>query len=568
MRVGIIDYFMPKNQAESTEMQRKQARIGLSVIFVVMFWGLTGVLSGAVTGLYLTGTVMLVGVGVLGIAPFVLRSTGDLSLTGHFVLGPVFVVLMWTIYEGGGLYGSSVVWLPVLPLLASLFQGSRTAMVWLIIVEIGFVAILAATLMGFSFPTIPSQQTADILFGVGLVGMGVTSFVLLQLKNNVQRWLSDTLRQKEAETSAVLETAPDGIITVHTDGEVLSANPAAARIFGRNREQMLDLDIGELVTTLDADTLAGVLATKSYGETLEHLGQRDSTGEFPLEIAFGRHAERLVLVLRDITERKVVSQQLRDARDAAVEANQAKSAFLARMSHELRTPLNAVIGYSEMIQEEVGAMRDNGVDNIEVVAEFLPDVGRIRAAGVHLLSLVSDILDLAKVEAGQMGVHIEAFDLADLVEDVQKSLTPLALKSNDTFEVELSEPFEPMHSDPTKVRQILYNLLSNAFKFTRDGAVTLRVVADPAQAQVVFEIEDTGVGMSNDEIEAVFEAFAQADSSTTRQFGGTGLGLTITRHFCTLLGGSIDVESTPGQGSRFRVQLAADMRSANVICQD
>ncbi|TDP71901.1 PAS domain-containing sensor histidine kinase [Bradymonas sediminis] len=563
MSAAFIDYFIPESSADVTGVDVKHARIGITVVFVIIFWAFLGGLLAIATGLYGSSIAMFLGIVVVGSAPFVLRSTGNLSLTGHLVLGPVFAVLLWTIYEGGGLYSSSTVWLPVLPLLASLFQGNRTARVWLAIVVFSFLGILGATLAGVPFPEISSQREADIQFGLGLVGVGVTSFVLLQLKDNIQSWLAGTLRQKEAETRAVLETAPDGILTVHIGGEILNANPAAGCIFERDPQQIIGRNIAELVTSLDAGALSRIVEGQTFGDTLEHCGQRESTGEFPLEIAFGRHEDRLVLVFRDITERKVVNEQLRSARDAAIEASQAKSEFLARMSHELRTPLNAVIGYSEMIQEDIGLMQEDEVDNVAAVTGFLPDVERIRSAGKHLLALVSDILELSKVEAGQMDVYIEEFDVVELVQDIENTLAPLAIKSGDTFRVQTAEGLGTMRSDATKVRQILYNLLSNAFKFTKDGEVSLRVFAPATTPRAIhFEIKDTGVGMSSEEIGRVFEAFAQADSSTTRQYGGTGLGLTITRHFCALLGGSIDVESTPGNGSLFRIRLAADMRPA------
>ncbi len=206
-------------------------------------------------------------------------------------------------------------------------------------------------------------------------------------------------------------------------------------------------------------------------------------------------------------------------------------------------------------------MVDDGVAGAQAALEFVPDLDRIRTAGAHLLALINDILDLSKIEAGKMNMHVEMFDVAELVEDIRTTITPLALKNNNTLNVEVSDELRYMNSDATKVRQILFNLLSNACKFTKDGTIALRVMPDETYDQVVCEITDTGVGMNSEQLDKIFEAFTQADSSTTRKFGGTGLGLTITKHYCSLLDGNIDVASTPGEGSSFTVRLATNVHA-------
>ncbi len=262
------------------------------------------------------------------------------------------------------------------------------------------------------------------------------------------------------------------------------------------------------------------------------------------------------IIAAQINQRFVLLQ--REQR-AAEEANRAKSMFLANMSHELRTPLNAVIGYSEMIQEEFEFMRDNQEPGAEVVSAFIPDLGRIRTAGKHLLGLINDMLDLSKIESGKVTLHVELFDVAGLLENVEDTIRPLAEKNENTLDIQTGEGLRYMRSDFTKLRQILLNLLSNACKFTSGGSVILRADSNDSGDQVVFTIEDTGIGMSPDQLEHVFEAFTQADSSTTREFGGTGLGLTISSRFCEFLDGEIDVDSTPGEGTTFTVRVAADL---------
>ena len=236
------------------------------------------------------------------------------------------------------------------------------------------------------------------------------------------------------------------------------------------------------------------------------------------------------------------------ARDDAEAANRTKSAFLANMSHELRTPMNAIIGYSEMLAEEA---EDAGV------AEFIPDLNKIQSAGKHLLSLINDILDLSKIESGKMTVYLEAFDVKLLVEDVAATVKPLLSKNNNKLILNVQPDLGAMTSDLTKVRQTLFNLLSNASKFTENGTITLSANLDKSglSNNVSFAVQDTGIGMTPEQCGKLFQAFSQADASTTRKYGGTGLGLAISRRFCQILGGDITVASIPGTGSTFTVIL-------------
>jgi len=240
-------------------------------------------------------------------------------------------------------------------------------------------------------------------------------------------------------------------------------------------------------------------------------------------------------------------QELQKANSQLAEASQHKSQFLANMSHELRTPLNAIIGYSEMLQEEA---EDLGEET------FLPDLEKINAAGKHLLGLINDILDLSKIEAGRMDLFIESFEIGQLVRDVEAIVQPLVDKNGNTLVVECPEDVSEMQADLTKVRQTLFNLLSNATKFTDHGTITLTVEREPDD-WLTFAISDTGIGMTEEQLGRLFEAFSQAEASTRSRYGGTGLGLAISRHFCRLMGGDLTVESVYGKGSTFTVQLPA-----------
>lgn len=236
------------------------------------------------------------------------------------------------------------------------------------------------------------------------------------------------------------------------------------------------------------------------------------------------------------------------ARDAAESANRTKSAFLANMSHELRTPMNAIIGYSEMLIEEAEDLKRD---------EFTPDLNKIRAAGKHLLSLINDVLDLSKIEAGKMTLFLEEFEVSAMIRDVVSTIQPLIEKNGNTLTVSVSADSGRMRADLTKVRQTLFNLLSNAAKFTEKSSIRLGVSRSPDARSVLFEVADSGIGMTPEQLGRLFQAFTQADDSTTRKYGGTGLGLIISRKFCQLMGGDITVRSTYGQGTTFRVELPA-----------
>jgi signal transduction histidine kinase len=268
--------------------------------------------------------------------------------------------------------------------------------------------------------------------------------------------------------------------------------------------------------------------------------------------AVQRKSEELETALNHLQELQVITE---NAKMMAEEANRTKSSFLANMSHELRTPLNAIIGYSEILAEDA---RDSG--QVEVVQ----DLGKIQGAGKHLLSLINDILDLSKIESGKMELHLETINIPQLIQEITDTIQPLCEKNNNELIFDYPNDVILMWGDSTKIRQSLFNLLSNASKFTYNGQLSLKITKefapgltedDKSKAMVCFQVSDTGIGIKPEQIAKLFQPFSQADSSTTRKYGGTGLGLAITREFAKMMGGDVMVESEYGCGSVFTLQI-------------
>jgi signal transduction histidine kinase/DNA-binding response OmpR family regulator len=271
----------------------------------------------------------------------------------------------------------------------------------------------------------------------------------------------------------------------------------------------------------------------------------------------GSFATEVVNLLQTLATQSVLAiqnarlfREIGDKSQQLEAASRYKSEFLASMSHELRTPLNAIIGYSEMLEEEAGDLGQEG---------FVPDLQKIHGAGKHLLSLINNVLDLSKIEAGKMDLYLENFAIASTIQEVVATVKPLVEKNGNTLVVHCADGLGTMRADLTKLRQTLFNLLSNACKFTERGTVTLRAGRESVNGDewISFSVADTGIGMSPEQTGKLFQAFTQADTSTTRRYGGSGLGLAISRKFCQMMGGDISVASTLGQGSTFTARLPA-----------
>jgi PAS domain S-box-containing protein len=372
----------------------------------------------------------------------------------------------------------------------------------------------------------------------------------------------------EATYRSIVEHAIEGIFQTTPDGQYLLANPALAEIYGYSSTDELKGSVKEIARQLYVDP-------ERRTEFVRLMNENDAVWAFesPIYRKDGtiiwisenvrviRDANDGVLyyegTVEDITARKRAEEELRRAKEAAEEASRSKSQFLANMSHELRTPLNAIIGYSELMREEA--------EDLEL-ASFIRDLGKIETAGKHLLGLINGVLDIAKIEAGKMDVHAETFDVAHMMEDVAATVAPVVEKNGNHFQIVAPQNLGTMHTDLTKVRQSLFNLLGNAGKFTKDGTVWLEAdrVSEAGRDWMIFRVRDTGVGMTPEQAQRVFEAFTQADASTTRKFGGTGLGLAITREFSRMIGGDATVESEPGRGSVFTLRVPAHLPPKDV----
>jgi PAS domain S-box-containing protein len=376
----------------------------------------------------------------------------------------------------------------------------------------------------------------------------------------------------EATYQSIVEHAIEGIFQTTPDGRYLLANPALAEIYGYASVDELKGSVQEIARQLYVDPAR-------RPEFIRLMNENDSVWGFESQI-YRKDGSVIwisenVRVIRgdngevcyyagtveDITARKQAEDELRRAKETAEEANRSKSQFLANMSHELRTPLNAIIGYSELMREEA--------EDLDLLS-FVRDLTKIESAGKHLLCLINGVLDIAKIEAGKMDLHAETFDVAKMIEDVSATVVPVVEKNGNAFEIAAAPNLGTMHTDLTKVRQSLFNLLGNAGKFTKDGKVRLEVerVAEGGRDWIVFHVRDTGVGMTPEQTQKVFEPFTQADASTTRKFGGTGLGLAITREFGRLIGGDVTVESKLGEGSVFTLRLPANMASSSKVDEE
>src|SRR5438874_3079563 len=404
---------------------------------------------------------------------------------------------------------------------------------------------------GSRFPAIVSvtalRDAQGAIIGYLLIGTDNTARKLVEAE---QKKLDQRLRDQQFYTRSLIESNIDALMTTDPSGIITDVNKQMEALTGCTRDELIGAPFkGYFTDPVLADKAIKLVLSQAKVTDYE-LTARGRDGKETV-VSYNattfhdrdRKLQGVFGAARDVTERKRYEQSLK-------QANRAKSVFLANMSHELRTPLNAIMGYSEMLQEEAAERQLDG---------FGADLEKINGAGRHLLALINDILDLSKIEAGKMELFLESFDVAKMIDEVASTIRPMVEKNANTLHIERVADLGAMHADQIKVRQGLFNLLSNAGKFTHDGTITLKVERQLMEGSewITFCVADTGIGLSHEQIVKLFQDFTQADASTTRKFGGTGLGLALTRRFCQIMGGDVTVHSMPGEGSIFTIKLPA-----------
>jgi len=404
-------------------------------------------------------------------------------------------------------------------------------------------------------------STFPMDLSLSMIGAGKEALFVGILRDITERVaMQEKTREQAAFQAALLDAVPNPIFVKDQNLRYTAFNRAYEEAFGMRREDY----IGKTVREAEYLHEGHEEYHQADGELIERGGftREEYTARFADErdhdVLYWRRTFDLgdgnpggmMGILIDISDRKEMEREMEIAREQAESANETKSAFLANMSHELRTPMNAIIGYAEMLKEDA---EDDEND------EIIPDLDHIITAGKHLLQLINDVLDISKIEAGRMDLYLEDFDIATMISDAASTVTTLVEKNNNLLDIQVEENLGSMHADLTKVRQIVFNLVSNAAKFTSDGKVGIEASAvdKGGQSFIRLAVTDTGIGIPEEKLEHIFEEFSQADNSTTRNYGGTGLGLALVRKFARMMGGDIRVESTAGEGSTFILEVPA-----------
>ncbi len=504
---------------------------------------------------------------VVCIALWGVMRAGWVRSAATVLIASLWLTINISIGISGNLYSPVVFTNLLVVVIAGVLLGSRAV----VVTSFASMAVASFLLVGHQRGWISAgivRDTPGFAFLVHTINLTTVTYFLYLAVRSLHSALARTrkteLRAAELlrETQAaknyadnIINAMAEALVVLDAEGAIASVNGATLDLLGYEEDELLGLPFTELLPDTNKhprEVLSEFLQADSRHREFQ---LRASDGEaipvlFSSTVMRGRQGDIIgvVCVATDITHRKHAEATLLAAKELAERANMAKSQFLANMSHELRTPLNAVLGYSELLMDEA---TERGLK------ELTPELRKIQFAGKHLLGLISDILDLSEIESGRRELNLETFHLPEMLDNIIGTIRPLVEKNGNRLDLQIRRDVEYIHADETKLRQILLNLLSNAAKFTHNGTITLGARCDDHHdgPWLSLVVADTGIGMTAEQRKRVFKAYSQAGADTEVKFGGTGLGLTISQMFTTLMGGTIELETAPNEGSRFTVRI-------------
>ena len=528
----------PRNLEGHPPVVQFKAKLIAFYFLVAISCGAVAAVTNVILGFY--DFALYQGV-ILGLASFFVvhhRKHGPLDLGGDILSACILSYALIHQIHTCGMNISAAPWVIASPVPALLYSDRRRGFGW----SVGaFLTFGVMWVMEHRWPVHEPLGWGQTLLVQSMVVVITLVFLglILCMHEVTQRQMVADVETQSGRSAEVLKTIQEGVVLLGEKGEILGCNPNATTMFGPSASALTHIQQVLPGWRQATGPLSGVHRL-GEGEVMVELSQGAIRGE----------GERFVLVMHDVTQKQAMVAQLREARDEALSASRAKSAFLAMMSHELRTPLNAILGYTELLQEEF--------EEREVERKMVDDLMKISFSGKHLLSIVGNVLDLTKIEAGHASPTPELFALGALIEDVTTPTQGSLHRKPVQFVQDIQLPLGlQMLADRAKLRQILINLLGNALKFTQEGTIVLRVSGQGEQVQ--FEVEDTGPGIPLEAQPHVFEAFKQADNTSTRRHDGSGLGLAISQKFAHLLGATLFFESVEGTGTTFTLCVPRGM---------
>ena len=595
----LVDWFLPSTISVAHTDARRRARLVVASTIALLFaaHGYSAVFFWMGSGINAVSLLVAAGAGLIILCA--MRRTGSALLGGNLLAAAFYGVLTALAYRLGG-HGALVLpWYTGVPVLGMSTAGKRSGVVWMAVTVLSLGTFYALDRGGYVFPNDLRPDQYELLTFLAWAGLILLILTFAYLYEVFKEQTLNRLRESEERFRALTEKASDVIVIMGEDGRHTYSSPSIEQIFGYPIDDVVGRSPSDFVHPDDWPGVERCLKESAHrpheAVPIQPFRTRRKNGSW---LWLEGHAtclydqpgvEGILFNCHDITDRKrseealqgtnavmtealarekrvsreleVVAERFENASKEADAANRAKSEFLANMSHEIRTPMTAILGFADVLREEVICCPTCPEDaDCPRRANATEAVATIRRNGEYLVQIINDILDLSKVEAGKLEVETIPCSLVKLVAEAQSLMQVPAKDKNLAFNVEYNGPIpETIETDPTRLRQILVNLIGNGIKFTERGGVRLLVqLVDkgPGEPVMQFDIIDTGVGLTEDQIARLFQPFAQADSSTTRKFGGTGLGLAISKRLANMLGGDVTVDSTPGEGSTFRVTVA------------